>query len=89
MQNTKSLKIRDLSFKYCNWKTPVLGLIVSKKYGNAVKRNLFKRRCRELFKKKFINHKICLAIIIRPNKNNINYNELNDTFNALLLQIND
>ena len=89
IKNTKSLNIRDLSFKYCDWGVPVLGLIVSKKYGNAVKRNLFKRRCRELFKKKIINHKICLAIIIRPNKNNMNYNELADAFNALLLQIND
>ena len=89
IKNTKSLKIRDLSFKYCDWNTPVLGFIVSKKYGNAVKRNLFKRRCRELFKKNIINHKLHMAIIIRPNNNNISYNELNSAFKDLLLKIND
>jgi len=67
----------------------LLGLIVSKKYGNAIKRNLFKRRCRELFKKNFINKENNWAIIVCPNKNNINYNELQYAFNMLLLQLND
>ena len=89
LKQTNSLKINSLSFKYCNWKTPALGLIVSKKYGNAIKRNLFKRRCRELFKQHFINKEKSWAIIVCPNRDNINYNELQRAFNTLVSQLND
>lgn len=33
---------------------PRLGLIVSRKVGNAIVRNLLKRRCRELFRRRFV-----------------------------------
>ena len=87
MKTAKSLKIRDLSFKYCKWERPVLGLSVSTSYGNAVKRNRFKRRCRELFKKYFINRNLSIALIVRPSMQNIKYTELNFAFNKLCEQI--
>ena len=89
MKMAKSLKIRDLSFKYCSWEKPVLGLAVSKHYGNSVKRNLFKRRCRELFKKKFIDQGVTVALIICPMKKEVVYGELNYAFNELYGKIND
>ena len=85
----KSLKTRDLSFKYCNWDRPVLGFVVSKHFGNSVKRNLLKRRCRELFMKLFINKNASIALIIRPMKNDFLYAELNDAFSELSGKIND
>jgi len=87
IKKTKSLKVGDLLFKYCSWPTPSLGLIVSKKYGNAINRNLFKRRCRELFKKNCINNNSYVAVIVKPNRTNINYKELCNAFNELLMHI--
>lgn len=46
----ESLKIR---YRLNRVVSPKLGLIISKSYGNAVSRNLFKRRMRELFRKSY------------------------------------
>ena len=61
----------------------MLGLSVSINYGNAVARNLFKRRCRELFKVNFANKNISIAIIVRPLKKEILYVDIENAFNEL------
>ena len=80
---TKSLKIRDLVFYYDqNINHPGISFIVSRKKGMAVKRNLFKRRCRALFNKHLIKNKN-IQIIIRPAKllnNNYSWEELKLSF---------
>ena len=73
MKKSKSLSIGDLSFKYVPRHPSAIGFIVSKQYGNAVVRNLFKRRCRSLFYKIFIKPDADMAIIIHPKTKNISY----------------
>ena len=87
MKVSKSLLIGDLSFKYTNHSEPTLGLIVSKHYGNAVERNLFKRRCRYLFRKKFMNRDVEIALIVRPKKQNIQFIEIQNAFGNLYEKI--
>ena len=60
-----------------------IGFLVSRKYGNAVQRNLFKRRCRALYKNfNFKNKKA--SVIIRPLIKNISFAKLNRDFKKLL-----
>ena len=80
---TKSLHIRDLLFYYRNNIKNGVSFIVNRKKGNAVCRNLFKRRCRSLFnscqEKKLQN----MQIIIKPVKklkNNYTWEELKQSF---------
>ena len=87
IKDAQSLSVGDLSFKYSPWKRPVLGLSVAINYGNAVARNLFKRRCRELFKMNFTNKGLRIAIIIRPLKKNILYSEMEIAFIELCNKI--
>ena len=47
--NSKSLLIQEIRYYYLKDQNPQLGFIVSRKYGNSVERNLFKRRCRHKF----------------------------------------
>ena len=86
--NSKSLKIRDLLFKYASDDTPKLGFIVSKKYGNSVQRNLFKRRCRHAFYK-LIKNGFTYSLIIKPNTENIRWNTIHEAFNVLYTKIID
>jgi len=76
MNVSKSLVIGDLSFKYTSAPRPSLGLAVSKHYGNSVARNLFKRRCRAIFRNKFINKNALVALIVRPIKQNISFQDM-------------
>ena len=64
-----------------------LGLIVSKYYGNSVERNLFKRRCRYLFRNMLINQGIDIALIVRPETQNIPFTKINNSFRALYEKI--
>ena len=68
-------------FNYSKLGHPALYFIVNTKYGNAIKRNLFKRRVRELFKKNFDDSDI--GLIVRPIKSNIQYSELLISFKKL------
>ncbi len=79
-----SKPIGDLLFYYSNYSSPRLGLIVSKKYGNAVSRNLFKRRIREIFIHKILQANINMAIIIKPLKKDIKYSAINNSFDKLI-----
>ena len=70
----------DLFFKYAVQSKPQLGMIVSKRFGNAVQRNLFKRRCRNVFVSGFIRENLNYSVIVRPNKQDISYAEIQDSF---------
>lgn len=77
----KSLVIGDLLFRYRLENNTSIGLIVSRKYGNAVNRNLFKRRCRVLFYKHFINKNIIL--VVQPLKSSISWSSLLNGFSHI------
>ena len=85
---SKSLRVGDLLFKYKKDVDPKLGFIVSRKYGNAINRNLFKRRCRVQFqalvKGGFLN-----TLIIIPNRQNIAWAAINTSFNKLVNRLSD
>lgn len=67
-----------------------LGLTVSKKYGNAVKRNLFKRRMRELFRHKCIDFPNSISVNILPlrGSNTATFANLEDDWNNFLTYLN-
>ena len=87
LQSSKSTKIGEIQIKYIPYNTPALGLIVSKKYGNAVQRNLFKRRCRAIFRNLFINNQTNYALIVRPMKSIQTYRSIYEAFNNLYIKI--
>ena len=87
MKVAKSLSCGDLSFKYAIGSNPGLGLIVSKKYGNAVQRNLFKRRCRSVYKTIFLNNNTNISLIVRPKKPNINNKSIYKSFTSIKEEI--
>ncbi len=87
--NSKSLLVRDLLFYYQDNRSGV-SFIVSKKLGNAVLRNQFKRRCRALFLQKNKTYHKTLQIIVRPQKklqNNYSWNELISTFDEFYIKL--
>ena len=86
---SKSLSIGDLSFKYALYPRPALGLIVSRKYGGAVARNKFKRRCRELFKACMVRRGLSIALIVRPKGKNLSFSEIQIAFNNAYDQVFD
>ncbi len=76
MEATSKLQCNNcVLFNYTQQSSAVLYFIVSTKYGNAVKRNLFKRHVRDLFKKFFHNDN-SIGLIVKPLKPNISYSEL-------------
>ena len=87
MKVSKSLLIGDLSFKYTYRPQPALGLAVAKYYGNSAARNLFKRRCRALFKSVFIGRGATVALVVRPNKQNISFIDMSAAFGKLYEKI--
>jgi ribonuclease P protein component len=69
---------------------PRLGLVVGTRYGNAVKRNQFKRRVREIFRK----HKQQIGsrdVVVMPSKKpeaqGATYEELQEAFLKLLARV--
>ena len=82
--NSRRKSVGDLLFLYSSFNSPKLGLTVSKKYGNAVKRNLFKRRVREVFINKVFKPGVNVALIVKPKKNDINYASINNSFDKLI-----
>ena len=55
----------------------------SKKYGNAVQRNLFRRRARSLYRSLVAQKKNSFGLIVKPLKTNISYKTLGLSFDAL------
>ena len=83
MKTAKSFTTEDLSFKYLLDEDPHLGFSVSAKYGCAVKRNLFKRRCRSLFVGVFVENGLRLSLIVRPKSKNISYQSIVSSFSTV------
>tara|TARA_B100001175_G_C19090212_1_gene440093 strand:+ start:192 stop:500 length:309 start_codon:yes stop_codon:yes gene_type:complete len=79
----QSLKTGDLLFKYIESTSPQIGFVVSRKYGNAIQRNKFKRRCREIFYEK-IKQGMKLQVVIIPKDKNIDYSEIKKSINSFL-----
>ena len=80
--NSKSLLVRDLLFYYTKNKVGI-SFVVNRKKGNAVLRNLFKRRCRALYQQN--NSLQNFQVIIKPSaslKNNYSWKELKLSFDA-------
>ena len=86
--NAQSLLVEDILFYYINNQNPRLGFMVSRKYGNSVQRNLFKRRCRYAFYK-LIKGDFNYSIIIKPKTKNITWDTINEAFNSLYKKITD
>ena len=76
MDAASKLQCNDcVLFNYSPQNHSSLYFIVSTKYGNAVKRNLFKRRVKSLFKK-FFHDDNNMGLVVKPLKSNIQYSEL-------------
>lgn len=56
---------------------------VPKKYGNAVSRNLMKRRIREIIKTQSFVDDIDLFIIVKPKANNLSFEEIKSIIEKL------
>jgi len=83
LRASKSLCFGDLSFKYTKSKGPEIGFIVSKKYGNATERCLFKRRCRFVFKSIMVDNNISYTVIVQPNVPGVTFMAIQESFNSI------
>ncbi len=68
-----------------------LGLVVGRKYGNAPKRNRFKRIFREAYRlnKNLLSKGVDIIIIPRPELTDLSLRTLEDKFKKMLSQINE
>ncbi|MHC4266845.1 MAG: ribonuclease P protein component [Planctomycetota bacterium] len=68
-----------------------LGLVVGKKFGNAPRRNRFKRIFREAFRlnKRLLNISVDIIVIPRPGLKELTLRIIEDKFKKILTQIND
>jgi len=80
--NSKSVLIQDIRYYYIYNENPKIGFIVSRKYGNSVERNLFKRRCRHIFYK-LIKNGFPHSIIIKPKVKNIQWSIIKQSFESM------
>ena len=82
MKASKSLSIGDLLFIYSKGGAASLGFAISTKYGGAPQRNLFKRRCRSVFRMLFVSRRAQVLLIVRPKTKNISYQSVLASFSA-------
>ena len=61
-------------------------LSVPKKYGNAVKRNLMKRRLREIIKVNSFNSDYDFFIVVKPIANNLEFNQIKEMLEKLFVK---
>lgn len=87
MKIAKPFKVGDLSFKYHSTQHNAIGFVVSKRYGNAIKRNLFKRRCRSVFTSLCVDSDLQVSVIVYPVKQNISFREIDNSFRILYEKI--
>ena len=82
----KALKYKTskIIFYYNIYNRKKIGFIVSKNFGSATKRNLFKRQCRFYYFNNFYNNFPSFALIIKPTSQNVSYKNIKDSFNSLL-----
>lgn len=78
----KKYNYKNVNFKFA--------LSIGKKYGNAVARNKIKRQLRSIVRenKDKINRNIEFVIVIKPQANQLQYNEINESITDLLKKIN-
>jgi len=81
------MKADNIVFKYVKSETPLIGFLVSKKFGKAHERNLFKRRCRSAFYQRLIRKDINYSIIIRPSRSPLSWAQINQSFDLLLEKV--
>ena len=78
----------DIKFTYrLNFRHSV-GFTVSKKYGNAVNRNLLKRRCRHAYDMLFVGQLFNCSIVVSPTSSGLSYKKINIAFMLLIKHIN-
>lgn len=61
-------------------------LSVPKKYGNAVQRNLMKRRLREIIKVNEFDNKSEFFIVVKPKANNLSFSEIKKLLEKLFVR---
>ncbi len=68
-----------------------LGLVVGKKFGNAPRRNRFKRIFREAYRlnKSLLDKNVDIIVIPRPGLKELTLRSIEDKFKKILTQIND
>ena len=79
----------DIKFTYMLNSDHCVGFTVSKKYGNAVNRNLLKRRCRHIYDTLFVGQLFDCSVVVSPTSNKLNYKKINIAFMHLIEHIND
>jgi len=90
LHNSKSLQVRDLLFYYDTNTKNGISFIVSRRTGNAVLRNQFKRRCRALFRTYSANQLERYTIIIKPTqalKNHYSWHDLSRSFEHFCIKL--
>jgi len=90
LYNSKSLHVRDLLFYYDTNTEEGVSFIVSRRTGNAVLRNKFKRRCRSLFNQYSKNKLRHYKIIIKPTKlitGRYSWNDLSRSFEQFCIKL--
>ena len=75
-----------LLFQYSNKLSPFVGFMLSRKYGNAVKRNRFKNQCRFLYKN-LLRRGSPVSLIIKPLKDNLTFSNLKVAFDDFETQV--
>ena len=88
IKNGKCIKNRHFVIHYINNNLPYdrFGISVSKKLGNAVFRNKYKRKLRSIidnYKKDYVNHKDYI-IILRKEAISMSFKELEESFIQLM-----
>lgn len=76
-------------FRYNLSKHPKIGITASSYFGNAIKRNRFKRHIREIFRKNISDINPSLEIVVYPRKDakNALYKDIEEEFLGLLDKI--
>ena len=67
LQQSKSLTVNGLHFRFLPSKKNLIGFAINKKLGQAIQRNLFKRRCRAIFVNRLKNRP-AFFLIVSPKK---------------------
>ena len=83
-----SFSTSSIVFTYLNDSEISIVFSVSKKYGNAVKRNLFKRRCKYIFNSLFNNSDYLISVVVKPKTSNVSFKTILKSFSSLHKHVN-